>query len=416
MKGTMRTATLVGLAACIFLVWVAPIPAQDEIKIGGIVSLTGSKAALGQEEKRGYEMALDKINSLGGVLKKKVNLILEDNRFDPSVSVSAAEKLINKDKVAAITGGYGSTETLATLAALKKYEPVVLWQGAGAEKIEALYGKEPWFFHLHPWGYYSILDLRNFFLTLDPKPQNIAIAYEDTSYGVDYSKFAKKFWSEAGFKIVAFEPFKSGSFDYTPLITKLKGIQPTPDIFYWVGYVGDGVLMMRQSREMNFNPKVFLDAAGVGFPEFKEQLGKNSEYVLGIDIWSPNVKFPASTKHPKLFPSSEDWVKEYKDRYSGREPNYWSIISYVAFAATCQAIEQAGTTEKSKVVEALKNLDTMTPMGRLKFEPGLYGSLHQGFRQGLVFQWQDGEKQIVFPVDVQTGKVKYPTPNWESRK
>ncbi|MBI5967998.1 MAG: ABC transporter substrate-binding protein, partial [Deltaproteobacteria bacterium] len=118
--------------------------AAETMKIGLIMPLTGPNAMIGQEEKRGIDMAIEKINAAGGALKKKVELIIEDNRGDPTVIVSAAEKLITRDKVVALTGGYSSVESLALLAAMKKYEPVMVWQGGGAVKMDRMYGKERW--------------------------------------------------------------------------------------------------------------------------------------------------------------------------------------------------------------------------------------------------------------------------------
>ncbi len=207
--------------------------AVDTMKIGVILPLTGTNAMIGQEEKRGIDMAIEKINAVGGVLKKKVELIIEDNRGDPTVIVSAAEKLITRDKVVALTGGYSSVESLALLAAMKKYEPVMVWQGGGAVKMDQMYGKERWFFMLHPRSPDYQRNIADFLNSIQPKPKRIALAYEDTSYGVDHSKVAKGYLTELGFELVTFEPFKSGSLDFSALLTKIKGARPV--IFYWIG-------------------------------------------------------------------------------------------------------------------------------------------------------------------------------------
>ncbi|MBI5606799.1 MAG: ABC transporter substrate-binding protein, partial [Deltaproteobacteria bacterium] len=253
------------------------VQGADTVKIGVILPLTGTNAVLGQEEKRGVDMAIEKINAAGGCLGKKVELIIEDSKADPTVIVSAAEKLINRDKVVALNGGYTSVETLAFLAAMKKYEPVAVWQGGGAVKIDKMYGKERWFFMLHPRSPDYQYTLAAYLSTIQPKPKTIAIAYEDTSYGVDHSKVAKEALTRAGFELVAFEPFKSGSLDYAPLVTKIKGTNP--DIFYFIGYAGDAILITKQAKELGFSPKMLLDTVGVGFPEYYDSLKKDAEYV-----------------------------------------------------------------------------------------------------------------------------------------
>jgi branched-chain amino acid transport system substrate-binding protein len=395
-----------------FSLFIISAQAQDTLKIGVILPLTGPNAMIGQEEKRGINMAIEKINAAGGALKKKVELIIEDNRGDPTVIVSAAEKLITRDKVVALTGGYSSVESLALLAAMKKYEPVTVWQGGGAVKMDQMYGKERWFFMLHPRSPDYQRNIADFLNSIQPKPKRIALAYEDTSYGVDHSKVAKGYLTELGFELVTFEPFKSGTLDFSPLLTKIKGAKP--EIFYWVGYAGDSILITKQAKELGFTPKMLLDTVGVGFPEYRDSLKKDSEYVCGIEVWAPSTKFAASTQYPQFFPKTEDWVAEYQKRYN-REPNYWSIISYVSLFTLTNAINKAGTADKEKLITALEATDTMTPMGHMKFFKNQFGAIHQSFHEMVVFQWQKGEKVTLWPKKAAGGTLSYPLPSWDKR-
>ncbi|MCJ7494880.1 MAG: amino acid ABC transporter substrate-binding protein [Deltaproteobacteria bacterium] len=395
-----------------FSLFIISAQAQDTLKIGVILPLTGPNAMIGQEEKRGIDMAIEKINAAGGALKKKVELIIEDNRGDPTVIVSAAEKLITRDKVVALTGGYSSVESLALLAAMKKYEPVTVWQGGGAVKMDQMYGKERWFFMLHPRSPDYQRNIADFLNSIQPKPKRIALAYEDTSYGVDHSKVAKGYLTELGFELVTFEPFKSGTLDFSPLLTKIKGAKP--EIFYWVGYAGDSILITKQAKELGFTPKMLLDTVGVGFPEYRDSLKKDSEYVCGIEVWAPSTQFAASTQYPQFFPKTEDWVAEYQKRYN-REPNYWSIISYVSLFTLTNAINKAGTTDKEKLITALEATDTMTPMGHMKFFKNQFGAIHQSFHEMVVFQWQKGEKVTLWPKKAAGGTLSYPLPSWDKR-
>jgi branched-chain amino acid transport system substrate-binding protein len=407
-KSVARAMTLV-LFFALFSVFAH---AQDTIKIGVILPLTGPNAVIGQEEKRGIDMAIEKINAAGGALKKKVELIVEDNKGDPTVIVSAAEKLINRDKVAALTGGYSSVESLALLAAMKKYEPVTVWQGGGAVKMDQMYGKERWFFMLHPRSPDYQRNITDFLANIQPVPKRIAIAYEDTSYGVDHSKVAKQYLTGKGFELVTVEPFKSGTLDFSPLLTKIRGTKP--EIFYWIGYAGDSILLTKQAKELGFSPKMLLDTVGVGFPEYRDSLKKDSEYVCGIEVWAPSTRFPASAQYPQFFPKTEDWVAEYQKRYN-REPNYWSIISYVSLFTLTNAINKAGTTEKEKLISALEATDTMTPMGHMKFFKNQFGAIHQSFHDMVVFQWQKGQKVTLWPKNAAGGTLWYPLPSWEKR-
>jgi branched-chain amino acid transport system substrate-binding protein len=312
----------------------------------------------------------------------------------------------------ALTGGYSSVESLALLAAMKKYEPVTVWQGGGAVKMDQMYGKERWFFMLHPRSPDYQRNITDFLSEIQPRPKRIAIAYEDTSYGVDHSKVAKQYLTEKGFELVTFEPFKSGTLDFSPLLTKIKGAKP--EIFYWIGYAGDSILLTKQAKELGFTPKMLLDTVGVGFPEYRDSLKKDSEYVCGIEVWAPSTRFPASAQYPQFFPKTEDWVAEYQKRYN-REPNYWSIISYVSLITLTNAINKASATDKEELITALEATDTMTPMGHMKFFKNQFGAIHQSFHEMVVFQWQKGEKVTLWPKKGAGGTLWYPLPDWEKR-
>jgi branched-chain amino acid transport system substrate-binding protein len=367
---------------------------------------------IGQEEKRGIDMAIEKINAAGGALGKKVELIIEDSKADPTVIVSAAEKLVTRDKVVALTGGYTSVESLAILAAMKKYEPVMVWQGGGAVKMDRMYGKERWFFMLHPRSPDYQQSIAEFLNNIQPRPKRIALAYEDTSYGADHSKVAKEYLTPLGFELVTFEPFKSASLDFSALLTKIKGANP--EVFYWVGYAGDSILLTKQAKELGFAPKMLLDTVGVGFPEFYDSLKMDAEYVCGIEVWAPSTKFPASVQYPQFYPKTEDWVAEYRKRYN-REPDYWSPISYVALITLTNGINKARTTDKAKLIEALEATDTMTPMGHMKFFQNKFGAIHQSFHDMIVFQWQKGGKAVLWPKRAAGGILAYPMPAWDKR-
>jgi len=106
---------------------------------------------------------------------------------------------------------------------------------------------------------------------ISPRPKNIAIAYEDGIYGTTSRDYVVKYLKEKGFNIVFDERFKSGSSDFTPMLTKIK--KANPDVFYWVAYAGDTTLIMKQAKEIAFNPKLFLSVA-INFPQYKESLGR----------------------------------------------------------------------------------------------------------------------------------------------
>jgi branched-chain amino acid transport system substrate-binding protein len=380
-----------------------PVMAQDTIKIGAVLPL--SKAAFaqaGEEQRRGLLMALEEINQAGGVLGKKVELIIEDDTGEPSVGIAAAEKLLTRDKVVALIGGYSSTITFAQLNAIQRLEPFVAWVGASSTKVEHEFGPKRWFFHYHPWDYHRQSTIRDFLLTISPRPKTVAVAYEDGIYGTTSRDYVVKYLKEKGFEIVFDERFKSGSSDFTPMLTKIK--KANPDVFYWVAYAGDTTLIMKQAKEIDLNLKLFLSVA-INFPQYKESLRATGDYVAGVDVWIPGMKLLETVK----------WMEKFKKAYPGRTPEYWVPLAYTNLMTVVDAIKRAGSTEKEKMIAAMEKTDYNSPLGRMTFKKSEEGGLHQAIDEQIITQWQAGVSQVVFPANKATGKLIYPTPNWKNR-
>lgn len=379
------------------------VMAQDTIKIGAVLPL--SKAAFaqaGEEQRRGLLMALEEINQAGGVLGKKVELIIEDDTGEPSVGIAAAEKLLTRDKVVALIGGYSSTITFAQLNAIQRLEPFVAWVGASSTKVEHEFGPKKWFFHYHPWDYHRQSTIRDFLLTISPRPKTVAVAYEDGIYGTTSREYVVKYLKEKGFEIVFDERFKSGSSDFTPMLTKIK--KANPDVFYWVAYAGDTTLIMKQAKEIDLNLKLFLSVA-INFPQYKESLGATGDYVAGVDVWIPGVKLPETIK----------WMEKFKKAYPGRTPEYWVPLAYTNLMTVVDAIKRARSTEKEKLIAAMEKTDYNSPLGRMTFKKSEEGGLHQAIDEQIITQWQEGVSYVVWPANKATGKLIYPTPNWKNR-
>jgi branched-chain amino acid transport system substrate-binding protein len=381
----------------------ANVVAQDTIKIGAVLPL--SKAAFaqaGEEQRRGLLMALEEVNQAGGVLGKKVDLILEDDTGEPSVGIAAAEKLLTRDKAVALIGGYSSTITYAQLNAIQRLEPFVAWVGASSTKVEHEFGPKRWFFHFHPWDYHRQSTIRDFLVSLSPRPRTIAIAYEDGIYGTTSRDYAVKYLKEKGFEIVFDERFKSGSSDFTPMLTKIK--KANPEIFYWVAYAGDTTLLMKQAKEIDFNPKLFLSVA-INFPQYKASLGATGDYVAGVDVWIPGMKLPETVK----------WMEKFNKANPGRTPEYWAPLAYSNLMTVVEAIKRAGSTDKEKLIAAMEKTDYNSPMGRMTFKKSEEGGLHQAIDEQIITQWQSGSSYVVYPASKATGKLIYPTPDWKKR-
>src|SRR5499426_4060624 len=145
MKHYARTTTL---AAIVLAAAVTTAPAQDSIKVGVIQPLTGAFAASGNYVANGAKIAADEINAKGGVLGKKLELVIEDNKSNPTEATAVAEKLIVRDKVPVMMGAWGSGFTLAIMPKLIEYKVPMLVETSSAGKITT--SGNPYIFRISP--------------------------------------------------------------------------------------------------------------------------------------------------------------------------------------------------------------------------------------------------------------------------
>jgi branched-chain amino acid transport system substrate-binding protein len=192
----------VWLSAAVFLVMAgmetvaAAGPEGAPIKVGVVLPLTGAQQKFGEIQKNSFQMALEEINAAGGVNGRPVELLIEDDRSKIDIGRSAAEKLILKDQVVALTGGYSSDVTFAVAAvAQHRKVPFLITTGAADEITEL--GAE-YVFRLNPPVSEYARPLVEF-LQQVVKPRGVVILYEKGLFGqAGAREFADRLSSSAG--------------------------------------------------------------------------------------------------------------------------------------------------------------------------------------------------------------------------
>ncbi len=370
--------------------------ADETVKVGIILPLTGEKAKFGEIEKRSFELALDEINQAGGVNGKKVTFVFEDDTGRPDVARSAAEKLITKDKVVMLGGGYGSSETFA-IAGVAQQNKIPFLVNTGSDNKITEQGWE-YVFRLnqpvseYPKGLSS-------FLTEVVKPKTAAILYENTNFGTSGSKEFEKLCGELGIQVVMSEGYEHGGVDFKPLLVKVK--EKKPDLVYMISYVMDAALLMRQSMELRLTPKLFVGGgAGFTLPEFQKNAGKAAEMVFSATLWYQTLTYPGA--------------KEYYDKYVAKynsETEYHGAQAYAAAYVIADALKRAKSMKAEDVREALLATDMMTVFGPVKFTT--YNKMtNQNNLPTYLVQWIDGKLELVWPKEVANKPYVYPI-DWE---
>jgi branched-chain amino acid transport system substrate-binding protein len=376
---------------------VAPLAtAQETIKVGIVLPITGGQAKFGEIEKNSFEMALDEINGAGGIKGKKLEFLFEDDTGRPEVARSAAEKLITKDKVVMLGGGYGSSETFA-IAGVAQQNRIPFLVNTGSDDKITEQGWE-YIYRLNPpvSEYPQALES---FLTEVVKPQTVVILFENSNFGTSGSKSFKETCDKLGFKVVMAEGYEKGGVDFKPLLVNVKKVNP--DLVYMISYLMDASLLMRQSMELRLGPKVFVGgAAGFTLPEFPQNAGKASEKVLSATLWYQTLPYPGA--------------KEYYDKFLKRfnkDTEYHGAEAYAAAFVIADALKRSKDLSADEIRKALGATDMMTVFGPVKFI-SYDKKINQNKLPTYLVQWIDGKLELVWPKDKASKPYAYPI-EWE---
>jgi branched-chain amino acid transport system substrate-binding protein len=400
MKRTVGKAMIVA-AAILSLVMAASAGFAETVKVGVLLPLTGSQAKFGEIEKRSYEMAAEEINAKGGIRGMKIELRFEDDTGKPDVGRSAVEKLISRDKVPVLTGGYSSSVTAAATPVAQQFKiPFVISTGSADDITEKGYD---YIFRVNPPASEYPNAVKSFLQGVAKDVKTVALLYENSSFGQSSSKSFEQDCADLGLKIVVKEGYQAGAIDFKPVLTKVKAANP--DMIYMVSYVMDASLLMRQSKELRINPKLFIGGgAGFTLPEFAKSAGTAAEGVYSATLWLETLPFPGA----------KEYYDKFKQKY-GVETEYHGAEAYAAMQVVADALKRAKSLSSKDIRDALAATDMKTVFGPVKFVS--YGKkTQQNKLDTYMVQWQNGELVAVWPKSVATKPYIYPTPPWDKRK
>lgn len=342
----LTVATVSVLAACSSLF---AAKKSATIKIGGVAPLSGNVAVYGVECKNGIDLAVEEINAAGGINGQKIQFICEDDEGDPAKSVSAYKKLIAKDKARLIIGSLTSGCTLAVTSQAQANKVV---QIAPAATAPAITNAGNYIFRtcfIDPFqgrvgGKFAYENLGS---------KNAAVLYD---IGNDYSvglmeNFVFEFEKQGG-KIVAKESYGTGEKDFNAIITKVKAANP--DVVYLPDYYATVALIAKQLRAQGIDtPIVGAD----GWDGLTENAGDEVLNGYYSNHYAEDSDSPAVKK----------FVKNFETKYN-KKPNAFAALGYDSMYMLKDAIVAAGSTDASKVRDALEKIDNSYVTGHIKFD------------------------------------------------
>lgn len=413
------------MGLCLFLFFAFSVSAQAQqkvIKIGAVYPLTGNIASTGLDCQRGVDLAVDIINgkydlnlpfakteglpNLGGA---KIEIVYADTKGDPKNGMSETERLITQEKVVAIIGAYQSSVTKTASQTTERLKvPYVCSDSSSPTLTERNF---KYFFRVSPHDAIFSKDQFNFLKDLEKKMgkkvQTVALLYENTEFGSNVGKAAKKYAQEFGYKVVADISYPANATDVTSEVGIL--IKSKPDVLMHASYITDAILFTKSFKEMGFAPKGVLTMAGYIEPGYLPAVKADGNYIIIRSTFALDL----AKRKPLVAKVNELFRKKY-----GIDMSENAARSFTAPFVLADAINRAKTTESEAVVKALLSTDipgaqVIYPWKGIKFDPASHQNI---YAQGTLVQILNQQYVTVWPFESASQKVVWPYPEWKGRK
>jgi branched-chain amino acid transport system substrate-binding protein len=327
--------------------------AQAQIKVGVYLPLTGQNAFGGQSELDGFNLA-HKQNPKA--LGQDIEVIIVDNKSDPVESGNAVKRLVDRDKVVAIIGTYGSSLALAggEVAEAAKV-PVV---GTSCTNPLVTQGKTYYFRACFIDPYQGAGAATYAAKNLGAKKAALLIDVSN-DYAVGLGAFFKRSFTALGGEVVSELRYNSGDQDFTAQLTEI--ISQKPDVMFIPAYFAEGGIIMKQARELGAEFRI-MGGDAMDNPETVTIAGAASEGFI-------HTTFPYDANMPNMNPQAKEFTDAWRAAYPDKEPNVNAALGYTSYVMITNAIERAGAATPEAITKALaETKDINTPLGLLTLD------------------------------------------------
>ena len=405
-RSLLVIVSMVLISGLIFSGYAEPAAKKTEILLGAINSMTGVEAMVGNEHRWAYQQAVKDINAKGGVYVKELGkklplkLIVVDDKSTYDGAAAAAEKLIKLHKVDFVLGTVTTPQNINAASVAEKYKRLFVgttffpemfadqkfkWVAASFFSIAELAGSAA-----------AVLDA----LPANKRPKNFCVLVGDNPDGHGFGGGMKATLAKYGYNLALYEPFTEGSKDFSSSILRMKAAKV--DALITLISSTDGMTLIRQIKENNYNLKYIWGAKGFWPIEFGEALGKDADYVVSDGHWAEALGAPGSKELGKKYRAEFGSTK-----FSVTIGNFYSLVQHLA-----QAIEKAGSIDSAKVRDVYYSgtfVAKDTTEGDLAFDTNGLATF-----PAVALQWMGGERMPVYPINPDVWTLKL-IPPWDKR-
>jgi branched-chain amino acid transport system substrate-binding protein len=323
---------------------------QGPIVIGVSTPKTGPLATASEWEMWGVDLALEEINAAGGLLGRKVELMVLDNKCNPSEGVNVANKLVEA-KVVAIEGAHCSSPHLASMKIVEAAKIPMVTGIASNQQItdSAGPGRLEYSFRISP-GDQAMMDALGSYIGSRKLFKTVAILSEDTDFGRGGADAFKSVAGKAGIEVVSSDFHAQGTPDFTSILTRLQ--QRKPDGIATFQTSTDAINFLRQAMQVGMHIPYTgrVELGGRNQPIIEAGGMENS-----ISAWTYNAEIDA--------PSNKAFVEKIEKRHNSK-PYLQTWGGYDGMRVIAEAIKAAGSTDGTKIKDAIKNLKFTNVMGK----------------------------------------------------
>ena len=402
MSGPKLACSRFVFAAAVFAAIVCCAPAaseaaEDVVRFGAPLPLTGPLAPEGIKQQQGYDLWAEQANKIGGILvggkRYKVEIDYADYQSNTPRAVQTTEQMISQDNVNFLFGAFGSGAAKAASTVSEKYKVPTIAAAASSSQV---YDQG----YKYLFGTFTPNDtlttpLTEIIKAQAPDVKKVAILARNDLFPLAIAQEMEKSAKANGFEVVYFEKYAIGTLDHSATLSQMKSL--APQWIFITGYINDLLLIRKQMVDQEMKAGVVTMIAGPAYQDFIDSAGQSAENVTSASWWHPAERYAGKD----IFGSTENFVKLFRDKYHS-DPDYGQASAALCGALFQLAIERAGSLDREKVRDELAKLDVVTFFGPVKFGPnGQINSL-----EPPVFQIQGARPVVLFPPAIKQGELK----------
>jgi branched-chain amino acid transport system substrate-binding protein len=320
----------------------------DPILVGAYASLTGKEATWGQSYEKGVRLAVDEINTSGGVLGRPLKLVLEDNQSKPGESATVARKLISRDHVVVVLGEVSSGRSLEAAPVCQQARIPMISNGTNPKVTEV----GAYIFRVAYIDPFQGTVMATFAKEKLGAHRVALLTDATNAYAVGLGKFFREKFVAGGGTVALEQKYSAGERDFKAQLTAIK--QAAPDAVFVPGYYTEAGLIVAQARELGYTGPI-LGGDGWAAPQLLELAGA----ALANTFYCDNFSVEADSK------VTQDFIQRYRARYH-EDPDSVAPLAYDAVGMLRDALTRAGSTDADKLRAALASIKDL---------PGVSGTI-----------------------------------------